>query len=151
MVDSVPDDDRLFAKQVFGLKKLQGMMKKGKIDWSKYSLKGKLLVLGTKLLGAFQSEEKLAEKYVRLSTKYNGAAQTKRVFVSNDLYEVFDKTFDRELYSDTEDMAFETEKFPVYKAYDKIMTELYGDYMTPPPAEQQVFSHTQVVADGKSD
>lgn len=142
-IDNVPDDDKLFAKQVFGLKKLQGMMKKGKINWSKYSLKGKILVLGTKILGAFRSEKKLAEQYAALSQKYNNV-ETKRQFVSNDLYYIFDTKFDRNLFLETIDMPFETQTFSVFKESDKLLTILYGDYMTPPPPEERIFMHTDI-------
>lgn len=141
-IDNVPDDDKLFEKQVFGLKKLQGMMKKGKVDWKKYSFKGKILVLGTKILGACRSEEKLVKQYVELSKKYDGT-DTARRFVSNDLFSLFDIKYDKELMAETVDMKFETESFPVFKGYDKILTLNYGDYMTPPPPEQRVFSHIE--------
>mgnify|MGYP001025579417 CR=1 FL=1 len=141
-IDNVPDDDKLFDKQVFGLKKLQGMMKKGKVDWKKYSFKGKILVLGTKILGAFKSEEKLVKQYAELSAKYNGTDSARR-FISNDLFSLFDIKYDRELMAETEDMQFETERFPVFKGYDKILTLDYGDYMTPPPPEERRSSHTE--------
>lgn len=141
ILDNVPDDDSAYKKQVFGLKKLQGMMKKGKVDWKKYSFKGKILVLGTKLLGMFHSEKKLYEKYMKLAGKYNGC-DTKRRFVSNDLYSLFDIAYDKELVDETIEHKFETESFPIFKHYDEILTLLYGDYMTPPPIEERVFLHT---------
>ena len=38
---------------------------------------------------------------------------------------------------DTEDMMFEGIPFPVPKQYDKLLTLVYGDYMTPPPVEER--------------
>lgn len=44
--------------------------------------------------------------------------------------------FDEIIYVDFEDF-----KAPIYKDYDKILTLQYGDYMTPPPPEQQKSIH----------
>lgn len=139
-LDNVPDDDRAFRKQVFGLKKLQGMMKRGKIDWKKYNLKGKILVLGTLVLGMFTSKKRMLKKYTELSVKYNNIV-TKRKFISNDVYSMFDIPYDNEILTDTVYHDFETEKFPIFAHYDKMLTLMYGDYMTPPPVEQQKFMH----------
>lgn len=139
-LDNVPDDDRAFKKQVFGLKKLQGMMKRGKTDWKKYDLKGKILVFGTLVLGMFTSKKRMLKKYTELSVKYNNIA-TKRKFISNDVYSMFDIPYDNEILADTVYHDFETEKFPIFSHYDKMLTLMYGDYMTPPPVEQQKFMH----------
>lgn len=139
-LDNVPDDDKLYKKQIFALKKLQGMMKKGKIDWGKYSWKGKLLVAATKFMGLFHSDKSLFKKYSKISQKYNGSA-TKRKFISTDLYAVFDIAYDNELLKETILHKFETEEFPIFKEYDAILTKVYGDYMTPPPPEERKFVH----------
>lgn len=141
ILDNAPDDDKLFKKQIFGLKKLQGMLKKGKIEWKKYSFKGRILVLGTKILGAFRSQRKLLEKYKKLSTKYNGAP-TKRKFISNDVFALVDVLYANELLEGVENRAFESGEFPVYSRFDEILTLQYGDYMTPPPESERVFLHT---------
>lgn len=44
--------------------------------------------------------------------------------------------FDEVIYVDFEDF-----KAPIYKEYDSILTSDYGDYMTPPPVEQQKSVH----------
>lgn len=144
VLDYVPDGDRAFKKHIFRLKKLQGMMKKGKIDWKKYSLKGKILVFATKMLGSFHSMEKLLDRYVEESTRYDGA-ETKRMIISNDLYETFDIPYEKELLCETEDHVFETETFRIFSHYDEILTALYGDYMTPPPESERHFQHVEKV------
>ena len=45
-------------------------------------------------------------------------------------------SFDEIIYMD-----FEGFKAPVYKNYDNILTIEYGDYMTPPPVEEQKSNH----------
>lgn len=140
--DNVSDDDKKFKKQVFELKKLQGMMKKKKVNWKKYSLKGKILVLGTKFLGAFHSEQSILDKYEKISVLYNDMP-TKRKFISNDIFSTFDIPYDNELIQETVYHKFETEEFPIFKEYDKILTMIYGDYMTPPPISERVFMHIE--------
>lgn len=34
-------------------------------------------------------------------------------------------------------MQFEDETFPVAAGYDRLLTDIYGDYMTPPPVEER--------------
>ncbi len=140
-LDNVPDSDKQFKKQIFGLKKLQGMMKKGKTDWKKYNFKGKILVFGTKILGLFHSKKSILKKYEKLSTKYNGV-ETKRKFISNDVYALFDIPFENCLLDEIAEHKFESGAFPVYAHYDEILTAQYGDYMTPPPESERVFLHT---------
>ncbi|KLI64932.1 LicD family protein [Aurantiacibacter marinus] len=39
------------------------------------------------------------------------------------------------------DVEFEGRKIPAPRDYDRILSKLYGDYMTPPPPEKQVTHH----------
>lgn len=45
-------------------------------------------------------------------------------------------SFDEIIYVDFEDF-----KAPIYKGYDNILSSIYGDYMTPPPAKEQKSIH----------
>lgn len=45
-------------------------------------------------------------------------------------------SYDEVVYVDFEDF-----KAPVYKGYDNILSDMYGDYMTPPPVEEQKSIH----------
>ena len=38
-------------------------------------------------------------------------------------------------------VKFEGIDVPIFAEYDKCLTVLYGDYMTPPPLEEQVGAH----------
>ena len=51
--------------------------------------------------------------------------------------EIFPKSY----LNDTVYLDFEGHKFPAFKEYDKHLTHLYGDYMTPPPPEKQITHH----------
>jgi lipopolysaccharide cholinephosphotransferase len=51
------------------------------------------------------------------------------------------KIFKREWFEDTITLPFEDTEIIVPRDYDSYLTCLYGDYMTPPPVEQQVSEH----------
>ena len=47
------------------------------------------------------------------------------------------------IWEPTIDGEFEGHLFPIPERYDDMLTQFYGDYMTPPPADQQIPSHDQ--------
>ena len=57
--------------------------------------------------------------------------------------------FDKKLFSNPIYVAFEDTKLPVPERYDELLTQIYGDYMTPPPVPEQVGWHMQKVDFGK--
>ena len=50
--------------------------------------------------------------------------------------------FDKALFAERELHQFEQYKFYISKEYDALLTQCYGDYMTPPPKEKQVTHHS---------
>lgn len=46
-----------------------------------------------------------------------------------------------DLFSTLTTCRFEDSEFPIYSEYDKILTQFYGDYMTPPPVEERKSVH----------
>ena len=51
-----------------------------------------------------------------------------------------------EVFDHAVDVEFEGLKMPAPVGYDTYLTKLYGDYMTPPPAHQQMSDHMSVYA-----
>lgn len=49
--------------------------------------------------------------------------------------------FKPELFDKLTTCNFEGCQFPIYSEYDKILTQCYGDYMTPPPLKEQKSVH----------
>ena len=47
----------------------------------------------------------------------------------------------KSIYDDVIYVQFEDDKFPILKDYDKYLSSIYGDYMTPPPKEKQITHH----------
>ena len=138
--DNLPDDEAKRRKLIFKLKTLQGMMHKQKIIWSNYSLKGKVLLFGTKVLGMFRTKKSLIKSYNSYSIGYNGR-QTKDKFISNDLFAVFHKPYKAEWTNDTVLTEFQDRKYYIFTNYDDILSQRYGNYMQLPPESERVPQH----------
>jgi lipopolysaccharide cholinephosphotransferase len=48
---------------------------------------------------------------------------------------------EQDIFAETVALPFENRSFQAFKEYDRYLTHLYGDYMTPPPKEKQVTHH----------
>ncbi len=55
------------------------------------------------------------------------------------------EVFPKKYYEETAEYEFEGMKCPAPKDYDAVLTQMYGDYMTPPPKEEQNKHSTQVL------
>lgn len=53
------------------------------------------------------------------------------------------KVFEKDWFKDGLSIPFEDAEIIVPDGYDAYLTLLYGDYMTPPPVDQQVSNHSQ--------
>lgn len=49
--------------------------------------------------------------------------------------------YKKELFSNPIYVPFEDTLLPVPEKYDELLTQIYGDYMTPPPVKEQVGAH----------
>ena len=57
--------------------------------------------------------------------------------------------YDKDLFDEAIYVPFEDTMLPVPKKYDKWLKQIFGDYMTPPPIQEQVGLHLQGVDFGK--
>lgn len=57
------------------------------------------------------------------------------------------KTFTKTVLGERTEYDFEGRKYWGVKDYDAYLTKIYGDYMTPPPIEEQVVHHNLVFCD----
>ena len=85
--------------------------------------------------------DKYLIKADNLSKKYCGQYNNKWGLVNFVAYYGI-KIFDSKLWDEKILLDFEQYKFYAPKEYDKILTLIYGDYMTPPPVEKQVTHHS---------
>ena len=52
------------------------------------------------------------------------------------------RVFRKEWFEKVEYALFEDKEYPIPIGADALLRQLYGDYMTPPPKEQQVTHHS---------
>ncbi|MEY8375239.1 LicD family protein [Lachnospiraceae bacterium 56-18] len=51
---------------------------------------------------------------------------------------------EKELFSNVVECQFENHNFFIPQGYDKFLTNIYGDYMTPPPVEKRMSTHKSI-------
>lgn len=111
------------------------------LDYSKYSLFHKLAVGGLanvgrfvpmKLLFAMQRAAALKDKRGKSSLRYYSNYQPDYLYV----------TLQKEWCEDVVDLDFCDTKLMAPKHWDEVLTWIYGDYMTLPPKEKRVPTHS---------
>lgn len=70
------------------------------------------------------------------STRYNDVPETKRIGYLCDT-DRFSCVYERTDVFPVRMVPFEDTQIPIAKETEKLLTELYGDFMTPPPADQR--------------
>lgn len=108
------------------------------------SFKKKLLMfmalpLKIKLLRDYFSHQLV--KYNKLETDFYASFGSRFRFKNS--------FFSKELFSNPIYVPFEDTLLPVPQKYDMLLTQLYGDYMTPPPSKEQQGWHMLKVDFGK--
>lgn len=80
--------------------------------------------------------------------KYNETDAPCRMFYAG-RYRLHNSFYDKSIFSNPLRVPFEDTELPVPAKYDEWLTQIFGDYMTPPPAKEQVGLHLQGVDFGK--
>lgn len=62
-------------------------------------------------------------------------------------YALFKDIYDADIFNEYTTHKFENNKYCIFKNYDKYLTTLYGDYMTPPPKEKREIGHGVIKID----
>jgi lipopolysaccharide cholinephosphotransferase len=141
-IDNAHDNRAIHKLNIFMIKAIQGLTKsKIKLNLSKY--KGifiKTAVILASLIGNFFSTRFLMKVQRKIAVLNNRKSTKNKCFYSYP-FNLLDRLFPSELYANTEMLEFEGFMLPAPKGWDKILTILYGDYMTPPPMEERVPSH----------
>ena len=127
---------RLRQKIIYGL----SMPRRYGTDYSKYSFVDKIRVGVLSFGKYFFSMPKLFKMQEKLSVKYDGKG-TKRVYYSNYQPDYMQVTLERTWCSEVTEIPFEGHMLMAPKAYDKVLREVYGDYMQLPPEDKRIPSH----------
>ena len=128
---------RFLHKAVYGL----AMGHRYHLDFKKYSLPHKIFVGGLAAVGrlipmraifAMQRAVALKDRHSKGSLRYYSNYQPDFLYV----------TVEKDWCDQVVDMDFEDTRLMAPAGWHEILTEVYGDYMTPPPKEQQVPTHS---------
>ncbi len=104
------------------------------------TLKKNLQVFAAKIVAPFFGSKKLANKINTLAQTYN---YDESKLIASFIDEVGEKRiYPREVYDNECKLSFEGIEFPAPSDYDLVLSQFYGDYMTLPPKEKQVFTHS---------
>lgn len=142
IIDNAPDSNFKFKLTVLKQKILYGMAMAHRFNKKKhchsFSEKLKISVLG--FFGRFKKLDSIIRKQSKLSDKYNNK-QTNRYYLSNNLMPFIHTLYEKKWISGVKYIEFEGHLLPCPIDYDKILTSLYGDYMTPPPESERIPIH----------
>lgn len=105
-------------------------------EWPNFILKMAAAVL--RFLGKPLNTYKLIAKTERLATKYKDDPKANILRVTNEDLKSFSYHLPKEYFRDTKPVPIRDELFPAPIDAEKVLTVMYGDYMTPPPEEDQV-------------
>lgn len=136
--DPVPANKILAKIKVLAIKTLQGMLKE-KPDYKKFSLRYRVLLFITWLLGRVFPREIKLQWYSQIS-------QWGKVYKKINIYNTwFDQIgrieFDKGIVDGYLPVDFEGRQYMAIQGYDSYLRALYGDYMQLPPEEKRVPTH----------
>lgn len=143
-LDGQPDDEKDFLKYYRKKHRLYKGFYFTISSWSKYSLKGKIAYAIPYLIANLMGKNYFLDKANQIGRKYE-FDKSKYIGTTATLYETVNNRNLKEWYSSSTELQFENNSFKVPVGYHNVLTKLYGDYMTPPPQEQQVTHHTNKV------
>ena len=63
-------------------------------------------------------------------------------YLTHNLFFAKYKYFDKEIFTERVYMDFANMKLPIPREYDKYLTIMYGDYMTPPAPDKRITTHS---------
>ena len=90
----------------------------------------------------------LKELYTYNDERYRNK-KTDYVGMFGGRYRFHNSIYKRSDFSNPIRVPFEDTLLPVPSGYDAILTQIFGDYMTPPPMREQVGLHLQGIDFGK--
>lgn len=93
-----------------------------------------------KLYGALRSFDSIFDQVDRVMTETDDATMPCLCMFSS-LYSVKKETFPKEYYGEPKFMEFEGHQFPVPAKAEKILEQVYGDYLSMPPVSKRKSKH----------
>lgn len=138
ILDPLPAPGLKRKLHLLRLHTLQGMMKK-RVDYSRFGLKNKILLMGTHVLGLPFPYATKAKWYEKASTCVK---EGNDLHMSNGAFQLMTHVWHPEQFAEKTTALFEGVEVLIPAKYDEVLTVLYGpDYMTPPPPAERVAKH----------
>ena len=145
IIDNAPDSNLKFKTMVVRQKMLYGYAMAHRYEKTKqkhgFVESAQILVLGT--LGKLQSLSRIFKKQEKLSVKYR-AKNTERYCLTNTIMKEIHLSYPKRCIEGTVKLPIRDRLFSAPSGYDEILTNMYGDYMTPPPAAERAPIHATV-------
>lgn len=124
------------------LRAIQGMMKED-VDYSRYDIKGKILLGITQVIGKLLSTEKKLFIFNYIQTKMF-LGKKEYIHRSNDSYLGCTDILDNKYMDEYTEIELEGKKYMVNKRYHEFLIMSYGEnYLTPPPMNDRRPGHEQ--------
>ena len=141
ILDPLPPEGLPRKLHLLHLHLLQGMLKHD-VDYSRFSLKNRILLRVTHLMGLpFTTKWKTA-RYEKISKKYTSGND---LCMSNGAFELMMHIWHPEQFERKIKAPFEHLQCLIPERYDEVLTILFGpDYMTPPPENERVAKHLDI-------
>lgn len=142
IVDKAPDSKLLLNIKAFILATLQGMMKT-EHNYEGFSLKNKVLLITTRLLGMLVNDERKYKWYKKVSQIGNNK-KAKYSHCTNSLFKSLKKLYPGDMMDNLIPARFEDIDSYIPQKYDEYLKIAYGDYMTLPKEEDRIPAHINV-------
>ncbi|MBQ0054810.1 MAG: LicD family protein [Synergistaceae bacterium] len=148
-VDIMPLDgtcpDKAYYKKLKVLYRIYKYCAIDWFDWEKYFGKGMKRFLG-KIINIFYFGDKSYEYFFEMQEKlYQAIPYISAEYVAD--YPCDAWPFRKEIFAEKVYLDFEDIKICCPARYDELLTQLFGDYMTPPPKKDREQHHNILVAD----
>lgn len=139
-IDDAMDSESEFIKQRKHIKYLTlcNRMKLFKINNDSTWYNNFIGVIAKMVLSIFPKYY-FVKELIKESRKYNGKGCNKALYWASLGKAMF---MDKGIYEQLCDIQFENHIYCSVKQYDIYLTNIYGDYMTPPPIEKRISYHT---------
>ena len=148
-IDVFPFDNLFDTKDECNqfIKKLDGLKKKFRIKLVKPGKKNvwwkRILIRLAKATQIFWSMKKITEKeYEIVNTLTNENAKFVGVAVDPEIGPAYRSVYPRSMFEKFIKVPFDNEEVMATAEYDAWLSQMYGDYMTPPPAGNRTSPHT---------
>ena len=145
IIDNAPDSDAKFKWMVLRQKMLYGYAMAHRFEKAKqkhgFVESAQIFVLGT--LGKLQTLSKIFKKQQKLSAKYR-EVKTERYCLSNTIMKEIHLSYPKRCIEGAVKLPIRDRMFSAPSGYEEILTNMYGDYMTPPPEADRAPMHAEV-------